>query len=228
MMTMQSLSLRQATQGKLLQPALSDVAWAPPNRERDNNIGNLDEALHVLAEAEQVIRKQAEHIRQLENLAMLDELTGLLNRRGFLMSLQRELALARRDAAANGVVVMVDLDGFKSINDMWGHNVGDDYLQVVAHTLINCVRASDVVARFGGDEFVILFPRMTESTGWKRLETLEKSFNSRIVPFGDKNLPLRASFGLSPYSGTDDPETILANADLKLYAHKASRRAARN
>jgi diguanylate cyclase (GGDEF)-like protein len=221
-MIMQGLPLQQTHSAK--RPILFDTPFVPVTRETGAGIENLDEALHVLAEAEQVIKKQAEHIRHLESLAMLDELTGLLNRRGFLMSMQRELAVARRDAAANGIVVMVDLDGFKSINDVWGHNVGDSYLQTVAQTLVNCVRSSDVVARLGGDEFVVLFPRMPESVGWKRLETLAESFNSGFMSVGDKNLPLRASFGLSPYNGTDNPETVLANADLKLYAHKASRR----
>jgi diguanylate cyclase (GGDEF)-like protein len=141
------------------------------------------------------------------------------------MSLHREISIARRDHSAEGVLVMVDLDGFKSINDMWGHSVGDDYLQAVAHTLLSCVRTSDVVARLGGDEFVILFTHMKEDMGMRRLAKLEKSFNSRMMQFGDQTLPLRASFGLSPYNGTDSPETILANADLKLYAHKASRKA---
>jgi diguanylate cyclase (GGDEF)-like protein len=221
---MQSLSLAKATHSKLAKPTLLENAWMPSATEFGGNASNLDDVLQALTEAEHVIHTQAEHIRQLESLAMTDELTGLLNRRGFVMSLHRELALARRDNAAEGVLIMVDLDGFKTINDMWGHSVGDDYLQAVAHTLLNCVRSSDVVARLGGDEFVILFTRMTESIGLQRLAKLEKSFNSRMIQFGDKPLPLRASFGLSPYSGIDSPETILTNADLKLYAHKASRR----
>src|SRR5208283_4427993 len=110
--------------------------------------------------AEHVIRSQAEHIRRLESLAMTDELTGLLNRRGFMMALQRELSMAKRDSAANGIVAMIDLDGFKSVNDTWGHNVGDDYLQSVAEALLGLVRSSDIVARLGGDEFAIIFTRM--------------------------------------------------------------------
>lgn len=208
--------------------ALIHTAWMPTATEFAEpgaHINNLDEALQALSEADQVIRQQAEHIRQLESLAIMDELTGLLNRRGLLLTLQRELAKARRNTHESGALVMVDLDGFKAINDMWGHSVGDDYLQAVAHTLLTSVRASDVVARLGGDEFVILFLSMDEEAGMNRLAKLESSFNSRILQFGNKTLPLRASFGLSSYSGTDNPEAILANADLKLYAHKASRRA---
>lgn len=221
---MQSLTSAKQHPVKLAKPALIDKGWPQPAAEVGSPVHSMEEALRALTEAERVIRNQAEHIRQLESMAMTDELTGLLNRRGFTMSLQRELAMAKRDPAANGTVIMVDLDGFKSINDMWGHGVGDDYLQAVAHTLLTSVRASDIVARLGGDEFVILFPRMTEEVGIKRLEKLEKSFNSRMMQFGDKTLPLRASFGMSHYTGTDVSDEILANADLKLYAHKAVRR----
>lgn len=221
---MQSLSLSKAIQSKLSKPTMFDKAWVPVINEFPANVGNLDEALRALTEAEKVIQAQDEHIRRLESMAMTDELTGLVNRRGFIMSLHRELSLARRDPSADGVLVMLDLDGFKSINDMWGHGIGDDYLQAVAHTLLGCVRSSDIVARLGGDEFAILFIRMKEDLGLTRLAKLERNFNSRMMQFGDKTLPLRASFGLTGYTGTDTPEAILARADLKLYAHKASRR----
>jgi len=219
---MQNLSFNKASRMPVAE-ALVENQWLTPSSSVPA-AGNLEQALEALTEAERVIRAQAEHIRQLEGMAMTDDLTGLLNRRGFTMALHRELAMARRDNSANGVLIMLDLDGFKSINDMWGHNIGDDYLQAVAHTLLGSVRASDLVARLGGDEFVILFPRMGEEIGAQRLMKLEKNFNSRMMQFGDKTLPLRASFGLTRYTGTDSPEGILASADLKLYAHKASRR----
>lgn len=221
---MQSQILAKSNTIKQTKPTLVEDTWNSKFAGTTSSVGNLEEALRALTEAEHLIRTQAEHIRQLENMAMTDELTGLLNRRGFTMSLQRELAMARRDATANGILIMVDLDGFKSINDQWGHNVGDDYLQAVAHTLLGSVRTSDIVARLGGDEFVVLFPRMNKNIGLQRLEKLDKYFNSRIMQFGERALPLRASFGLSAYTGADTTETVLADADLKLYAHKASRR----
>lgn len=190
--------------------------------------GDLEGARMALTEAEKVIRAQEERIRQLENLALTDELTGLLNRRGFILALQRELSMARRDKNAGGVLVMVDLDGFKSINDLWGHSAGDDYLQAVAHALVTEVRATDIVARIGGDEFAILFTHMNHESGVARMGKLEKSFNSRMIQWRDKVLPLRASFGLSVYAGTDTPEDIMQAADLRLYAHKAKRRANTN
>ena len=202
-----------------------DLHTIAPSYAPHYQLNDIEAARIALLEAERVIRAQEERIYQLQNLALTDELTGLLNRRGFTLALQRELSIARRDKDAAGVLVMIDLDGFKTINDMWGHSAGDDYLQAVAHALLSDVRANDTVARIGGDEFAILFTRMTEEVGMTRMNKLEKAFNSRMMQWGDKTLPLRASFGLASYSGINTPETIMAAADLKLYAHKARRRA---
>jgi diguanylate cyclase (GGDEF)-like protein len=222
---MQGLTLSKSAVKGNVQPALLHAESKQSLHDpflRD--VSDMQAARLALTEAERVIRAQHERIRQLESLALTDELTGLMNRRGFMLSLQRELSVARRDRGAGGVMVMVDLDGFKSINDLWGHSAGDDYLQAVAHTLLSEVRANDIVARLGGDEFAILFTRMDEEVGIQRMVKLEKSFNSRMMQWRDKILPLCASFGLSAYEGSDAPEAIMATADLKLYAHKARRR----
>lgn len=227
---MQSLFQTQTASKRNLRYLMMNAESALPARMPTDlsAAGDPNNARLALSEAEKIIKSQEERIRQLENMALTDELTGLLNRRGFTLALQRELSLARRDDKANGILVMVDLDGFKSINDLWGHNAGDDYLQAVAHALLTEVRSNDIVARIGGDEFAILFTHMDQETGISRMSRLEKSFNSRIMHWQDKMLPLRASFGLAPYQGTDTPEAIMKTADLRLYAHKASRRAKQN
>ena len=221
---MQTLILDQ--RAKLQHLQVLPEAW-PTSEELlqplPQSVDNLDEARTALNTAERVIRAQEERIRQLQGLALSDELTGLVNRRGLMLALRRELSAARRDAGANGTLVMIDLDGFKMINDLWGHAAGDDYLQAVAHALLSDVRASDIVARMGGDEFAVLFPRMDEETGFARVKKLEKSFNSRMLEWNRKPIPLRGSFGLSTYTGADTQETVMASADLKLYAHKARR-----
>ena len=215
---------KEIVQQRVVSPLLHD-GWLTslPGAGLQEELSSLDRPDVTLGEARAVINRLEERIRQLENMAMSDELTGLLNRRGFSLALQRELSMARRDSTASGVLIMVDLDGFKSINDLWGHSVGDDYLQSVAHALLGNVRNTDIVARLGGDEFVILFTRMDEDAGIRRMAKLEKDFNSRMMQWGDKILPLRASFGLSPYTGNDTPEVILASADRRLYANKAAR-----
>ncbi len=228
---MQNLGLVKKSLKEMLPTTLLSERWEPAvlGDTPETYIHDLARARVSLAEAERVIRVQQEHIDQLEDMALTDELTGLFNRRGFLLALQRELSIARREIGQigncmSGCVVMIDLDGFKSVNDLWGHSVGDDYLQAVAHALLCSVRASDTVARLGGDEFAILFPKMEAKVGQRRLAKLEASFNSRMVAFGDRALPLCASFGLTSYGGANTPEDILVAADKKLYDHKACRK----
>lgn len=215
---------RDAVKQRSVTPLLHE-GWLPPlpSVALREDIPSMETAKATINEAKRIIGRLEERIRHLEGMALTDELTGLLNRRGFTLALQRELSIARRDIGASGVLIMIDLDGFKSINDLWGHSVGDDYLQTVAHALLSNVRNTDIVARLGGDEFVVMFTRMNEAVGLKRMAKLEKDFNSRIMQWEEKTLPLRASFGLSAYSGNNTPEAILAAADRKLYAHKASR-----
>ncbi|MFY9287398.1 MAG: GGDEF domain-containing protein [Alphaproteobacteria bacterium] len=222
---MQTLTVSKSQIKRNLQPALAEVrALAKKAIHPNYRANDLEGARAALTEAESIIRAQEERISQLENMALTDDLTGLLNRRGFTLALQRELSFARRDKEASGILIMVDLDGFKSINDLCGHSAGDDYLQAVAHALLSEVRDNDIVARIGGDEFAILLTRMDEDLGISRLSKLEKSFNSRMMQWRDKTLPMRASFGLSSFDGNDTPESVMMSADLKLYAHKAYRR----
>lgn len=181
---------------------------------------NLHETITALHQAEVVIRAQEERIRHLEEMAMTDELTGLANRRGFTAAFERELALTRRDTNYSGILVMIDLDGFKTINDSWGHQAGDAYLCTVAQVLREGLRASDTVARLGGDEFALLLTHMDETNGAKRLSRLKEAFCQRAMMLSER-IPLRASFGFAAYAGSDNAEAVMHTADLRLYAHKA-------
>lgn len=201
-----------------------DAAWQPtvPALRGDSTTGtDLTETLLALQQAEEVLRAQEERIRVLESLAMTDELTGLVNRRGFSAAFERELTLARRDTQAGGVLVMVDLDGFKKINDCLGHQAGDAYLQEAALALAEGTRRSDIVARFGGDEFVVLLTRLDAQDAAKRLARLERFFHQRALVWHDQRIPLRASFGSAAYNGMQQAETCLHDADRQLYARKA-------
>jgi len=185
---------------------------------------NVSEARLMLAAAEKLISAQQQRIEQLENLALTDELTGLLNRRGLMGELKRELAACERDQGAAGVLVMVDLNGFKQINDVHGHNAGDVYLQAVSAALLAEVRPSDVVARIGGDEFALLLRRIDPESGLARLNRLDHAFHTRSLTWQGRVLPLCASFGSAPYNRGETPESLLAAADLRLYAQKARRK----
>jgi diguanylate cyclase (GGDEF)-like protein len=195
-----------------------------PAAADEHEPGGLVETRAALQQAEIVMRAQEERIRLLEQLALTDELTGLANRRGFATAFDRELALARRDANYGGVLVMIDLDGFKAINDKWGHQAGDAYLRIVAEVLQDGVRSTDIVARLGGDEFALLLSRMSEKNGAKRVAKLEQAFGKRAMMLRE-SIPLRASFGFATYGCGSKVEAVMHAADLKLYEQKTRNKA---
>jgi len=214
--------LMKTTLKPSLRPSLRDQDWeilddAAP--DTGYSLYDLGETRAALRQAETVIQAQEERIRKLEALALTDELTGVANRRGFTAAFDRELALARRDNGSAGILIMIDLDSFKTVNDRWGHQAGDAYLCAVANVLQENIRTSDIVARLGGDEFAILLTHMDENTGARRLARLEQAFNKKSLMLPER-VPLRASFGFAPYSGHDHAENIMRTADLRLYAHK--------
>lgn len=193
----------------------------------------LREALAKLAEAEERLSEQQERIAYLESLTMTDELTGLVNRRGFNAHFRRVLAQARRgsaqqsDDAQGGLLVMIDLDGFKAINDTHGHLAGDAYLRRVANFLMSRVREHDIVARLGGDEFAILLTDTDAATGEARARELTEAARDEALKWEGITLPLRFSVGTQPYTAQDDEDRVLREADIHMYAQKSARRRAR-
>lgn len=188
----------------------------------------LAEAMETrLQEAQETIARQQERIAYLESLTMTDELTGLVNRRGFYSHFRRELAAAQRDPAAAGVLVMIDLDGFKRINDTHGHQAGDAYLRAVARALQAHVRSQDVVGRLGGDEFALLLTNTDAATGAARAEQLARLVHGESTDWHGIRLPLRFSTGVHAYGPGDHEEDVIRRADVTMYGNKAARRAVR-
>lgn len=187
-------------------------------------LGDMETALGALAEAEKIISVQRRRIAYLEGLALNDEVTGLINRRGFMAALNRELAAAKRDPQAGGVLILFDLDDFKSINDTYGHAAGDAYLSAFAAVLASEVRPTDVVARIGGDEFAVLLTRAALKPGAARAQAIAKGINNRMMSWRTSSLPLKASSGIATYGARDIAEAIMVSADLKLYADKQKRK----
>ena len=173
-------------------------------------------------------RRTADLVRRLavlERLALTDELTGLLNRRGFEQQLNQALSAAQR-YGERGVLVYVDLDGFKPVNDRFGHAAGDAVLRRVAALLRDGVRASDSVARMGGDEFAVLLARTDGERGLIRAEILERDINGTIVPWDNQGIPVQASFGFQVFGPRDNAADILGRADEAMYRTKRGRRQA--
>lgn len=178
--------------------------------------------LRVLGLHIEVVRHAAEHATAerevLESLAHTDALTGLPNRRG----LMRALGQARQGQLA---LYLLDLDGFKPVNDGHGHDVGDALLVAVAQRLQGELRRSDLVSRLGGDEFVVLACRMpgpaeAEALGAKLLSAFDEPFDvmgQRCV------LGATIGYALAPHDGSDG-EALLKAADIAMYAGKAAGR----
>ncbi|MGZ8866989.1 MAG: putative bifunctional diguanylate cyclase/phosphodiesterase, partial [Thermoanaerobaculia bacterium] len=157
---------------------------------------------------------------QVEHLAYHDALTGLPNRPLFMDRLIIALAQANR-ANQKLAVLFLDLDRFKDINDSLGHTVGDTLLKSAAERVRRCVREGDTVARFGGDEFTLLIPRVD------KIEDAAKIANKIIetlkIPFqiSDRELFITTSIGVAIYPADGlDPETLVRNADTAMYRAK--------
>ncbi len=182
----------------------------------------LETALFVAAEAQQRLSEQSERIAALEAMTFTDELTGLENRRGFSRQLRRTLAVAERHGAT-GVLAFIDLDNFKAINDGLGHQAGDAVLCQVAALLSDNVRATDFVARIGGDEFAAILVHTRPQNGRRRTAALERLLNAAVVPYGKFDIPVRASLGVKPFGPGDEADALLARADAATYRNKRAK-----
>ena len=181
----------------------------------------VQDMLAFAAHAEQRLAEQSERINQLESIAVTDELTGLLNRRGFQDALDRALSDAARHDE-QGLVAFIDLDRFKAINDTHGHEAGDIVLRAVADLLIEEVRTSDYVARLAGDEFVILFVRADHCARARAL-AIKSRLNRLMVPYRGNLLRVKASMGIQNYGKTSTANDLMCRADKAMYRDKAQR-----
>lgn len=152
----------------------------------------------------------------LEKLATTDELTDLNNRRTFEETLSREIEHAKRSLMPVSLII-VDADHFKSINDTFGHPVGDRYLQQLAKILQSNVRKNDLVARYGGEEFVVVLPNTKAAGAVMIAEKLRKAVEVSIWP----ERPLTTSLGIATLSdGITEKAELLKLADQALYYSK--------
>jgi len=215
--------LAQCIQGEL-QPvyqieiyhANGDLHWlellnTPVYNEKGDCIG-VDTIAHDVT-----ARREAQEI--LTSLSYYDELTGLANRRLFSDRLQQTLNLAHRNKWSVSLFYL-DLDRFKSVNDSYGHSAGDEVLKETAKRMVSVLRDSDVAARMGGDEFLLLLP---ETDADAAIRVAEKLLKILLLPYyvDEHILTLGASIGVAVYpEHTTDGETLINYADTAMYSAK--------
>lgn len=154
--------------------------------------------------------------QELKERGIRDPLTGLYNRHHFNDVIKRELANVRRYGISLSVL-LADVDRFKEINDRKGHSVGDDVLKFVASYLTSCVRESDFVFRWGGDEFLLLLPRTDEGSAAQKAEQLAKRLPD--IPAGEQ-LAVSLSVGWATHRMDAEFPMTLAQADARMYEMK--------
>ncbi len=163
-------------------------------------------------------RKAAEE--KIAQLARTDPLTGLANRTTYIERLRQTFAAARRGAAGFAVLYL-DIDRFKDINDTLGHPLGDRLLITVGERLTKSVRETDIVARFGGDEFSIMQTDLTDSADAGSLAASLRAALAEPIQLGGNEVHITASIGIAIYAPeTAKPEDMLAQADVALYRAK--------
>jgi two-component system, cell cycle response regulator len=158
----------------------------------------------------------------LQQLSLNDDLTNLLNRRGFLALANQQIKIAQR-ADWESMLMFADLDGLKDINDNYGHPEGDRALRAAANILKETFRASDLIARLGGDEFVVLAINFSNSG----IKTITKRLQENIERYNVQNklYDLSMSFGVARFNSQNklSLEELIAQADEALYAHKRNK-----
>lgn len=169
-----------------------------------------------------VIRDVTEEHAQTQRLvsaALTDPLTGLYNRRGLDDSVTALQHRQRRDPRPQ-TWIMVDIDHFKYVNDTYGHDAGDEVLKAVAGALRGTAREADLLARLGGEEFVVLLPETTDAVAAAVAERLRVAVERLATTVGDDTILITASFGVAQQGPEEDPAAALERADAALYSSK--------
>lgn len=183
---------------------------------REDHQESLKVLVNILADA--LVRVAAE--KEITNLAYHDSLTGLANRTFFIKGLQEEMDLARAAGSLVGLI-MLDLDSFKHVNDSMGHDGGDEVLKQVSRRLRECLRPEDTIARFGGDEFLIMLGNINRVEEIDRIANrIVRSFQQPLI-YKEHQFCIRVSAGIAVFPlDSEETETLVKNADLALYSAK--------
>lgn len=187
----------------------------------------VKEALDSLMEEVRMLRSErvrlTEALRNAQSLADTDALTGIYNARAFMREMGRIMSFGQRYEIPSSVLFF-DLNGFKAINDSFGHAAGDEIIKAVAHTLSHNIRESDIVGRVGGDEFAVLLAKASYEEAVFKSEQLASALNAIRINYGNNVLTIGATIGVHNIDNFDTPQSALERADEAMYSGKISAR----
>ncbi|HMZ08153.1 MAG TPA: diguanylate cyclase [Anaerolineales bacterium] len=184
----------------------------------ENQLKSLNQSLREKLEENQKLQDQ------LKEQAIRDPLTGVFNRRFFAEALDKDFAQAVREGTPFSVIIL-DVDHFKQFNDTYGHKCGDIVLQALAGFLSNNTRRSDIVCRYGGEEFIILMPDATPGSSFERAEIFRQQFEQMEVEYAGRKLKCTFSPGVASFPAhSNSAEALLLFADHALYQSKSDGR----
>lgn len=195
----------------------------------DDYIPRPCDPAEFLARARALLRTKQTHDRirklqmTLEQMVVSDPLTGLHNRRYLMDRLVQEMQRSHRHGEPLAFA-MIDLDGFKPINDQFGHVLGDKVLRAVGNAISKSIRVSDVAARYGGDEFGLILPQTPPEGAMRVCERLLRAISELVLQDEGRSCKVTASLGLAYYPADDveTPEDLVHSADGALYGAKRS------
>jgi diguanylate cyclase (GGDEF)-like protein/PAS domain S-box-containing protein len=158
----------------------------------------------------------------LKEMAQKDGLTGIFSRQYLMSLLNYEFEFAKRNSSKLSVAMM-DVDKFKPINDLYGHSAGDSALKMFASVVKDTIRQDDLFGRYGGDEFVIIFPRTTAETAHKIIDRIKSSLKTVVLKLDTAEIKLSISVGLCELTDESKPDEMISQADKKMYENKNNR-----
>lgn len=213
-------SLKQALEARL--DGLLDTV-SEHQKLRDGREEEVSQRLQALtlkvAEMEQEAQSFRDHLEEQRQKALIDPLTGLANRAGWSERLELEVARWKR-YGGELLLAVVDIDHFKRINDDYGHLAGDKVLKIIAGELSKRLRKTDFIARFGGEEFVLLIPSTPLEGGLQLLQTLREGVEQCPFHFRSQRVTITISAGLSAFTSEESPDQVFERADQALYRAK--------
>lgn len=206
---------------RILENLMSDTKGMQVDMQRSRD--EMEEARKQVEASENKIRELEAELDKTTSLVHEDFLTGTLNRRGMEDAFEREFARSERTHTPL-CVSLLDVDHFKRLNDTYGHDAGDDALVHLVHVVKETLRPTDVIARFGGEEFVIILPETAIEEGMKTMMRLQRELTKKFFLHKSEKVLITFSAGIALHRPGEPVDAIIARADQALYKAKSAGR----